>query len=238
VLRHGWNAVAYQILNPGMSLWLDPQGEAVVGYAAHGGVRVVAGAPVCAPERLARVAGDVEADAAAAGARVCYFGAGERLERLYAASARHALVLLGAQPVWDPVAWAETVRGKALLRSQINRAANKGGDGVGVAERGGARAPGAPRGARGVARHARPPHAALPRRARDARPPRRPPGVRRRARGGRRGLPRRHPGARARGVAHRAVAARARRAERHGDDARGPNFDGLDGFKARLAPAR
>jgi phosphatidylglycerol lysyltransferase len=56
VLAHGWNAVAYQILNPGIRHWFDPAGEAVVGWARHGRTRVVAGAPVCAEPRLTAVA--------------------------------------------------------------------------------------------------------------------------------------------------------------------------------------
>ena len=56
VLRHGWNAAAYQILNPGISLWFSRAGDAVAGYSAWGRVRVVAGAPVCPPGRLEAVA--------------------------------------------------------------------------------------------------------------------------------------------------------------------------------------
>src|ERR1700712_2202209 len=80
VLQHGWNATAYQILNPGIGLWFSSRGDAVIGHALRNGVRVVAGAPVCAPERLRDVVAEFAADAARAGHRVCYFGAGERLE--------------------------------------------------------------------------------------------------------------------------------------------------------------
>jgi phosphatidylglycerol lysyltransferase len=126
VLRHGWNATAYQILNPGIALWFASAGDAVLGYATHAGVRVVAGAPTCAAERLAAVAQEFEADAAAAGERVCYFGAGARLERVYAARRSHAMVLLGAQPTWDPREWDSLVRSKRSLRAQLSRARNKG----------------------------------------------------------------------------------------------------------------
>jgi phosphatidylglycerol lysyltransferase len=125
VLRYGWNAVAYQILNPGMSLWFSAARDAVAGYASYGGVWVVAGAPVCAPDRLADVARELEADAVRAGQRALYFGAGERLERMYRSSKTHRLVQLGAQPVWDPQDWPAIVRGKASLRAQLNRARNK-----------------------------------------------------------------------------------------------------------------
>ena len=126
VLRHGWNAVAYQILNPGMRLWFSPAHDAVAGFATYAHVRVIAGAPVCAPDRLDAVSTELDADAARRGERVLYFGAGERLEQVYAARRDHCLVPLGAQPVWEPAAWPAIVQRKASLRAQLNRARNKG----------------------------------------------------------------------------------------------------------------
>jgi phosphatidylglycerol lysyltransferase len=126
VLRHGWNAVAYQILNPGMRLWFSRAGDAVAGYATYRRTRVVAGAPACVPERLAAAAAELEADAAALGERVLFFGAGGRLERVAAARRDHSLVRLGAQPAWDPRHWPSIVRRKSSLRAQLNRARNKG----------------------------------------------------------------------------------------------------------------
>src|ERR687889_576913 len=125
VMRYGWNAVSYQLLNPGMHRWFSRAGDAVVGYVPFGGTWVVAGAPVCAPERLATAAAELEADAAMRRARVLYFGAGERLERAYAARPDHSLVRLGAQPVWNPAGWADIVAHKSSLRAQVNRARNK-----------------------------------------------------------------------------------------------------------------
>ncbi len=141
VVRHGWNATAYQILNPGIGLWFSARGDAVAGFVRREGVRVVAGAPVCAAERLADVATELEADAARVGERVCYFGAGARLEAVFRDAPTHSRVLLGAQPVWDPEAWPEIVAGHASLRAQLNRARNKG---VGVEEWTAARATGSP----------------------------------------------------------------------------------------------
>jgi phosphatidylglycerol lysyltransferase len=126
VMRNGWNAVAYQILNPGMRLWFSSRGDAVAGFARFGHVRIVAGAPVCPPDRLLDAAVELEADAKAHGERVVFFGAGERLERVYAARVDHALVRIGAQPTWEPNAWPTIVREKASLRAQLNRARNKG----------------------------------------------------------------------------------------------------------------
>jgi phosphatidylglycerol lysyltransferase len=126
VMRYGWNAVAYQILNPGMKLWFSAARDAVAGYAAFGRVWIIAGAPVCALERLPDVARELEDDARAHGARVLFFGAGVRLEQAYAGRTDHSLVRIGAQPSWEPDAWAEIVRRKSSLRAQLNRARNKG----------------------------------------------------------------------------------------------------------------
>jgi phosphatidylglycerol lysyltransferase len=126
VLRHGWNAAAYQILNPGMRLWFSRDGDAVAGFAEWGRVRVVAGAPVCAPERLPAVAAELEADARAQGSALCYFGAGARLEALLGSSSGYSRILLGAQPVWDPSEWPAILSRRPSLRAQLNRARNKG----------------------------------------------------------------------------------------------------------------
>ena len=126
VLRYGWNATAYQILNPGISFWFSADGDAVVGFVTRHRVRVVAGVPVCAEARLAEVAGEFEVAARAAGERVCYFGAGERLESTYVARPTHSMIALGAQPSWDPRGWPRMVASRASVRAQLNRARNKG----------------------------------------------------------------------------------------------------------------
>jgi len=126
ILQHGWNSTAYQIVNPGMELWFSRAGDAVVGYVARCGVRVVAGAPVCQEARLKAVAREFEEDAARAGFRVCYFGSEARLEAVYGQDAHYATVALGAQPVWEPAAWGQRFDAQASLRAQRNRARNKG----------------------------------------------------------------------------------------------------------------
>ena len=100
VLAHGWNATSYQIVNPGIEHWLAPSRDAVV--VRHGRVRVVAGAPVCALDRLPATVDAFERATAAAGERPCYFGAEGRLEGVLASSGGHAFLALGAQPVWRP----------------------------------------------------------------------------------------------------------------------------------------
>lgn len=126
VLSFGWNAAAYQILNPGIELWFTSAGDGVVGFVRDSGVLVVGGAPVCDLSRLDAVAAEFVAYARAHGVRVCYFGAGERLDDRYVDDAAWSRVLLGAQPVWDPRNWAAVVGKRGSLRAQFNRARNKG----------------------------------------------------------------------------------------------------------------
>ncbi|HEX6903943.1 MAG TPA: DUF2156 domain-containing protein [Thermoanaerobaculia bacterium] len=125
VLRYGWNAMAYQILNPGIRRWFSADGEAVIGYASAHGCRVVAGAPVCPSERLAEVAEEFAADARRAGQWLCYFGAQDRLIEILAGRGPMSSLLLGAQPFWNPAHWPAIIAGKASLRAQLSRARNK-----------------------------------------------------------------------------------------------------------------
>jgi phosphatidylglycerol lysyltransferase len=126
VLEHGWNATAYQILNPGISLWFSSGGEGVIGYVKRRHTLVVAGAPVCPLSALSTIAGEFVEYAHSRALRVCYFGAGDRLESAYAARTSWSRVLLGAQPSWDPRGWPSAVAKRPSLRGQFNRARNKG----------------------------------------------------------------------------------------------------------------
>jgi phosphatidylglycerol lysyltransferase len=126
VLRHGWNSTCYQILNPGLNHWFDPGRPAVVGFVRRDGYWVAAGAPVCAADHLPAVSTAFERAAAAAGCRVCYLGAQDRLRQTHEWRADHAVVTVGAQPVWDPREWAAAAGRHRSVRSQLNRARNKG----------------------------------------------------------------------------------------------------------------
>lgn len=126
VLKFGWNAVAYQILNPGFSHWFSPEGDAVAGYVKRSGRWIIAGAPICDRDNLPQVIEQLETDARADGCRVCYFGAAVRLYDGCRHPPRHSVVALGAQPVWNPHRWNEIVSARASVRAQFNRARNKG----------------------------------------------------------------------------------------------------------------
>lgn len=126
VLAHGWNSTAYQLLNPGMSLWFSEDADAVVGFVEASGVCVVAGAPVCPAGRLEATAAVFEQHARQAGMSVCYFCAESRLHALYEHSPVHRTVCLGAQPAWQPRGWPAIIDRHASLRAQLHRATNKG----------------------------------------------------------------------------------------------------------------
>ena len=126
VMALGWNATAYQIVNPGIEHWFPKSGDGVVGFVRHSGVRVVAGAPVASETDLPRVAGEFERDARLAGEQVCYFAAERRLEEVYRSSRGHSRALLGAQPAWTPDEWRQAIARHSSLRAQFHRARNKG----------------------------------------------------------------------------------------------------------------
>jgi phosphatidylglycerol lysyltransferase len=125
VLKYGWNATAYQIVNPGISHWFSKNDDAMIGYVRKCGVRVVAGAPVCAEEQLTDVVDEWEQDTQSAGDKTCYFGAAGRIKTLLAPLPEYSTVSLGAQPVWDPANWESIIRNRASLRAQLSRARNK-----------------------------------------------------------------------------------------------------------------
>ncbi len=124
VLQYGWNATSYQIINPGIQHWFSAHHDAVIGYVRHYGVRVVAGAPVCPTARLADVVAEFESSGGSS--TVCYFGAEQRLVEALPCGRTHARIVLGAQPVWDPMDWPGMLAQHASLRAQLNRARNKG----------------------------------------------------------------------------------------------------------------
>ena len=126
VLKHGWNSTCFQIVNPGIEYWFGEDGESVVGFVSSGRTRVVAGAPVCSKEDLTEVTAEFEDKARSLNQTVCYFGAEARLESVLKESENHSKILLGAQPCWNPAGWPDIVAGHKSLRSQLNRARNKG----------------------------------------------------------------------------------------------------------------
>ena len=124
--KFGSNSTAHQILNPGISHLLSSHGDAITGYVDYGKVRVSAGVPVCAPERLIEAMEEFEQVAASSRRRVCYFYAEERARSAAIERGRYAAIQIGAQPVWQPAGWHTAFDGHASLRAQRHRARNKG----------------------------------------------------------------------------------------------------------------
>lgn len=128
VMRYGWNAMSYQLLNPDMEHWFSAEGggDAVIGFTRRHRVRIAAGAPVCAQDRLADVVTEFEQAAKEQNEIVCYFGAAARLTETLRHLPCHDGVVIGAQPVWHPARWSAIISKNSSLRAQINRARNKG----------------------------------------------------------------------------------------------------------------
>lgn len=81
---------------------------------------------MCEKDRLRDVIDNFENEARMCGESVCYFAAETRLESAVADRTDHSKFLIGAQPAWDPRAWAGIVKSQRSIRSQLNRARNKG----------------------------------------------------------------------------------------------------------------
>jgi phosphatidylglycerol lysyltransferase len=126
VMTYGWNTTAYQTLNPGFEYWFGQRAPAVVAYMRRRNVLVVAGAPVCPPEALAEVSAEFERFASADGCRVCYVCAADRLRETVSGSRKHSMIVIGAQPVWNPQEWPQLATGCRTIRQQVARARNKG----------------------------------------------------------------------------------------------------------------
>ena len=141
-LQYGWNAMAYQVVNDGIAHWFSTDGDAVVGYVRAHGRCIVAGAPICAADRLHIVLAEWEAFVRSQHCRACYFGAAGRVFEALHRQPGYSTVVLGAQPIWNPAYWSEIPARTPSLRSQMSRARNKG---VTVSEWSAARASDDPR---------------------------------------------------------------------------------------------
>jgi len=124
VMRFGWNTTCYQLVNPGIQRWFSSDGSALIGYVETKGRRVVAGAPVCAFDRLPEV---VESWKQVPSKHIeCFFGAEERVHSALGKNPNYSTVILGAQPVWSPQSWVTAFNKDSSLRYQLHRAKNKG----------------------------------------------------------------------------------------------------------------
>ena len=121
LLRHGTNSTSFQVLEPGFSYWFA-DAEACVAYVALRGARVVAGAPIAAPQRLQEVAAAFVQDCTRQHLRCTFFGVEQRFLQAMPLPA----LLVGEQPVWDPARWSTTLAAARTVRSQVARARRLG----------------------------------------------------------------------------------------------------------------
>lgn len=125
VMRYGWNTMAYQILNPGISLWFSSSREAVIGYVQTRTHVIAAGSPVSDESKTEDVVLEFYRYVSQQQKKVCFFGAQERIVTMLADHSPVSSILLGAQPIWTPVDWLSSVQVKSSLRAQVQRAKNK-----------------------------------------------------------------------------------------------------------------
>jgi phosphatidylglycerol lysyltransferase len=123
VIRHGWNATAFQTLESGYRYFFYGV-DACVAYVDTGGAWVAAGAPIASADAFEEAVSAFVEAARSAGRRACFFASEERLN----ASTGEALrsLNIGEQPIWDPRCWPEVLRHRRSLREQLRRARAKG----------------------------------------------------------------------------------------------------------------
>jgi phosphatidylglycerol lysyltransferase len=117
VLRHGWNATAFQTLTAGYRYFFH--GDACVAYVDTGAAWVAAGAPIGSHAQLAEAASAFAKAAKSARRRHCFFASEARFVQ---EAAGLAALLVGEQPVWDPRDWRATLKRHAGLRAQLRHA--------------------------------------------------------------------------------------------------------------------
>jgi phosphatidylglycerol lysyltransferase len=119
VLRWGWNATAFQALEPGYR-YFHARGGAIA-FVDTGEAWVAAGAPLAPTELLGPIADDFVAAARRARRRACF----ALVERRFLGVSGLRAVQIGAQPIWDPRSWDATVAASRGLREQLRRARRK-----------------------------------------------------------------------------------------------------------------
>lgn len=127
VHRYGAQSVTSQLPLPGIKLQIYEDISSVVGYLPRKGMWVAAGLPVGPLSSLALAMSAFEHEAARAGCAVCYFGVEEADYNMAPKGIlKGARIQIGAQPIWNPAQWPESVQKHSSLRRQIYRARNKG----------------------------------------------------------------------------------------------------------------
>ncbi len=122
VQRHGWNATAFQTLEPGYQ-YLFHGDNACVAYVDTGGAWVAAGAPLATAGVMRAAAERFALAARAQGKRCAFFATEQRF--IGEAGEQWRSLRIGEQPVWDPRQWPDTLARHRSLREQLRRARAK-----------------------------------------------------------------------------------------------------------------
>lgn len=123
IQRHGWNATAFQTLEPGYSYFFhDP--DACVAYVDTGTAWVAAGAPIATNDEIGAVGRSFLTAARSHRRRACFVAVEDRFCRALGSDLR--ALQIGEQPEWNPRDWAAIVSTHSSLREQLRRARAKG----------------------------------------------------------------------------------------------------------------
>ena len=121
--RYGENPTSFQILEPGLSYWFDPKVDAVVAYVTAAGRCIVAGQPVGPADALVAICQRF----VAANLPTIFFAVEPSfLAALRAANQGFDALQIAEQPDWNPADYTLEGAARRSLRSQVNRARNKG----------------------------------------------------------------------------------------------------------------
>ncbi len=131
ILKNGRNATAYQIINHGIQRWFYRDAEtgedALIGYVCKGKTGVAAGEPVCKEKDIQKIVRLFQEHMQQHSSPwTCWFCASPVFARQFQNKPGYAIILIGAQPVWNPQYWKAEVHKHPTLRKQLNRARNKG----------------------------------------------------------------------------------------------------------------
>jgi phosphatidylglycerol lysyltransferase len=125
--RHGGHSCSLQTLDPAFRHFVAVDGRASIAYVDRGAVRLAAGGPMGPGGSRAAAAAQFVADSQRESRRVLWFLLEDSArEELTAAGLLGYALQVGAQPVWSPQRFLETLRSHGSLRQQLHRAGNHG----------------------------------------------------------------------------------------------------------------
>ena len=130
--QHGRHATSFQLLEDGINHWFDRQDEddlAVIGYVLQGNYRIVVGIPVADDAHASIATARFIREARSQKHNVLFFSADQQfIEKLETNldDLSFDLIKIGEQPEWTPDEYSTVGASRRSLRSQINRAKNKG----------------------------------------------------------------------------------------------------------------